>query len=636
LPKKNRIDYLRVKPVAEYGKPEKTRGKQCIRSENGFEDIVHPRVKPTLTLNLRVARRSKINISDKEKGILKSKGGNLMSDKQIQGPQMPIVLLKEGAQETKGKDAQKNNITAAKTVAEIVRTSLGPRGLDKMLVDTIGDVTITNDGATILKEIDAQHPAAKMLVEVAKSVDNEVGDGTTSAVVIAGSLLDKAEDLLNKQVHPTIIVDGYESASEQALKLLQKIAVKVDREDKELLMKVARTSMYSKLVSEDSPILSEIAVDATKQVAEVSDGALRVDLDNIKVEKKAGGSIHDTKLIRGIVLDKEVVHSGMPKMIEKAKIALINSPLELEKTEMSAEIRINQPQQMQRFLDEENRILKSMVDKITTSGANVVVCQKGIDDMAQHYLSNSGILAVRRTKESDMLKLAKATGATIVNNLDDLTDEDLGSADLVEERKIETDKWVFVEGCKNPKAVTILVRGGSQRVVDEAERSVHDALMVTKAVLEKPEIVAGGGAPEAYIANELRGWSSSLEGRAQLAAQKFADALESVPIALAENAGMDPIDSMTELRAKQEKGDKWTGIDVTNTKVSDMFKHNVVEPVAVKEQIIKSATEAASMILRIDDVVAAGKSKAPAGPPPGAGGGGYGGGYGGEGMEDYT
>jgi archaeal chaperonin len=558
-----------------------------------------------------------------------------MSDQIVQDPQMPILLLKEGAKETKGKDAQKNNITAAKAIAEIVRTSLGPRGLDKMLVDTTGDVTITNDGATILKEIDAQHPAAKMLVEVAKSVDNEVGDGTTSAVVIAGSLLDKAEDLLNKQVHPTIIVDGYESASEQALKLLEKIAVKVDREDKELLMKVARTSMYSKLVSEDSPILSEIAVDATKQVAEVSGGgALRVDLDNIKVEKKAGGSIHDTKLIRGIVLDKEVVHSGMPKRVHDAKIALLNSALEIEKPEFDAKINVNSPDQMQRFLDEENRILKSMVDKITTSGANVVVCQKGIDDMAQHYLSNSGILAVRRTKESDMLKLAKATGAIIVNNLDDLTDKDLGSADLVEERKIETDKWVFVEGCKNPKAVTILVRGGSQRVIDEAERSVHDALMVTKDVLEKPEIVAGGGAPEAYIANELRGWSSSLEGRTQLAAQKFADALESVPIALAENAGMDPIDSMTELRAKQEKGDKWTGIDVTNTKVSDMFKHNVVEPIVVKEQIIRSATEAASMILRIDDVVAAGKAKAPAGAPPGAGGGGYGGGYGGEGMEE--
>ena len=377
--------------------------------------------------------------------------------------------------------------------------------------------------------------------------------------------------MTNKNVHPTVIVDGYNAASEQALKLLQKISIKVDAEDKELLKKIARTSMYSKLVSEDSPILGQIAVDATRQVAvKVDDGSLSVDLDNIKVEKKAGGSIHDTRLIKGMVLDKEVVHTGMPKRIEKAKIALINSALEIEKTEMSAEIRINDPQQMQRFLDEENKMLKSMVDKIKTAGANVVVCQKGIDDMVQHYLSSSAILAVRRAKESDMFKLAKATGAKVVNNLDALDAKDLGIADLVEERKIETDKWVFMEGCKNPKAVTILVRGGSQRVVDEAERSMHDALMVTKDVLEKPEVVAGGGATEAYIASELRGWSSNLEGRAQLAVQKFADALDSIPLALAENAGMDPIDTMAELRAKQNKGAKWTGVDVRNTKVTDM------------------------------------------------------------------
>jgi chaperonin GroEL (HSP60 family) len=396
-------------------------------------------------------------------------------------------------------------------------------------------------------------------------------------------------------------------------------------------MNIASTSMYSKLVSEDSPILSRIAVDATRQVAEkIEGGSLRADLDNIKVEKKAGASIHDTKLIKGIVLDKEVVHTGMPKRIEKAKIALINSALEIEKTEMSAEIRINDPQQMQRFLDEENKMLKSMVDKIRTAGATVVVCQKGIDDMVQHYLSRSAILAVRRVKESDLFKLSKATGAKVVNNLDDLDANDLGSADLVEERKIETDKWVFIEGCKNPKAVTILVRGGSQRVVDEAERSMHDALMVTKDVLERPEIVAGGGAPEAYIANELRGWSSNLEGRAQLAVQKFADALDSIPLSLAENAGMDPIDTMAELRAKQNKGAKWTGVDVRNTKVADMFKQNVLEPLLVKEQIIKSATEAASMLLRIDDVIAGSKSKMPPGPPGGGGGmGGMGGGYGG-------
>jgi chaperonin GroEL (HSP60 family) len=402
-------------------------------------------------------------------------------------------------------------------------------------------------------------------------------------------------------------------------------------EDTELLKKVARTSMYSKLVSEDSPVLGQIAVDSTRQVAEkVDDGSLRIDLDNIKVEKKAGGSIHDTKLIKGIVLDKEVVHTGMPKRIEKAKIALISSALEIEKTEMGAEIRIKDPQQMQSFLAEENKMLKSMVDKIKTAGTNVLICQKGIDDMVQHYLASSAILAVRRAKESDMLKLSKATGAKIVNNLDDLDAKDLGSADLVEERKIETDKWVFIEGCKNPKAVTILVRGGSQRVVDEAERSMHDALMVTKDVLERPEIVAGGGATEAYIANELRGWSSNLEGRAQLAVQKFADALDSIPLSLAENAGMDPIDTMAEIRAKQNKGAKWTGVDVRDTKVTDMFKQDVLEPVVVKEQIIKSATEAAFMLLRIDDVIFAGKSKMPPGPPGGGVGmGGMGGGYGG-------
>src|SRR3989441_1429518 len=554
-----------------------------------------------------------------------------MSAQNAQGPQIPIVLLKEGTRENKGKDAQRNNIAAAKQVANIVKSCLGPRGMDKMLVTSIGDATITNDGATILKELDVEHPAAKMIVEVAKSVDNEVGDGTTSSVVFAGALLEKAEDLINKNVHPTVIVDGYNAASEQALKILQKISIKVDAEDKELLKKIARTSMYSKLVSEDSPILGQIALDATRQVAEKIDDIVTIDLDNIKVEKKAGASIHDTKLIKGIVLDKEVVHSGMPKRIKNAKIALINSALEIEKTEMSAEIRIHDPQQMQGFLDEENKMLKSMVDMIRRAGANVVVCQKGIDDMVQHYLSSSAILAVRRVKESDMFKLSKATGAKVVNNLDDLDDNDLGSADLVEERRIETDKWVFVEGCKNPKAVTILVRGGSQRVVDEAERSVHDALMVTKDVLETPEVVAGGGATEAYIASELRRWSSNLEGRAQLAVQKFADALDSIAVALAENAGMDPIDIMAELRAKQKKGAKWTGVDVRNTKVTDMFKQDVLEPFVVKEQIIKSATEVASMLLKIDDVIAGGKSKMPRGPPGGGGGGmgGMGGGYGG-------
>jgi len=538
---------------------------------------------------------------------------------------MPVLILREGTKESKGKEAQKNNITAAKLIAEIVKTSLGPRGMDKMLVDSLGDVTITNDGATILKEIDVQHPAAKMMVEVAKSVDNEVGDGTTSSVVFAGALLERAEELVNKDVHPSVIVDGYNAAAEQALKLLEKIAVKVDIADKDMLLKITRTSMDSKLVSDDSPVLAQIVVDATKQVAEKTDSGYKVDLDDIKVEKKAGGSMRDTKLIKGIVLDKEVVHAGMPKKVENAKIALINSALEIEKTEMSAEIRISDPQQMQMFLEEENRMLKSMVDKIKSSGANVVLCQKGIDDIAQHYLAKAGVLAVRRVKESDMTKMSRATGARIVNNLDDLTAKDLGAANTVEERKVETDKWVFIEGCKNPKSVSILIRGGSQRVVDEADRSMHDALMVMKDVLENPAIVAGGGAPEAYIANELRQWSSSQEGRAQLAVQKFADAMDAIPLNLAENAGMDPIDTMTELRASQSKGAKWTGVDCRNTKVTDMFKQNVLEPLVVKQQIIKSATEVVSMILRIDDVIASGKSKGPAGPPGGGGMGGMGG-----------
>jgi archaeal chaperonin len=531
---------------------------------------------------------------------------------------VPVVILREGTRESKGKEAQKNNLTAAKLVAEVVKSSLGPRGMDKMLVDTLGDVTITNDGATILKEIDVQHPAAKMVVEVSKSVDNEVGDGTTSSVILTGALLEKAEELIDKNVHPSVIVDGYTAASNEALQILDKIAIKVKTDDKDLLAKIANTSMYSKLVSEDSPVLSKIVVDATQLIADINEKtkALKVDLDNIKVEKKAGGSIHDTSLIRGIVLDKEVVHSGMPKRIEKAKIALINSPLEIEKTEMSAEIRINDPQQMQMFLEEENNMLRAMVEKVKASGANVLLCQKGIDDIAQHYLAKDGILAVRRVKESDMTKLTKASGARLVNNIDDLTSKDLGSADLVEERKVETDKWVFIEGCKNPKAVTILIRGGSQRVVDEADRSLHDALMVLKDVLEKPFIVAGGGAPEAYIATHIRNWSSGLEGREQLAVIKFAEALETIPISLATNAGMDPIDTMAELRAKQNKGMKWTGINVKSTNVLDMYKQNILEPVVIKEQIIKSATEAACMLLRIDDVIASSKSK---GGPPGGG-----------------
>ena len=538
---------------------------------------------------------------------------------------MPVVLLKEGSSETKGSEAQKNNIQAAKIIAEIVRTSLGPRGMDKMLVDSLGDVTITNDGATILKEIDVQHPAAKMLVEIAKTTDNEVGDGTTSAVILAGSLLEHAESLLNQDVHPTIIVDGYRKAAKKAKQFLQDIADKTSGNDRAILLKIAKTSMQTKLVRKDSSGLAELVVKAVLAVAEKEGENFLVDDDDIKVEKKAGGSIIDSNIVQGIVLDKEVVHGGMPKNIVDAKIALINTALEISKTETDAKINIQNPQQLKSFLDEENRMLKTMVDKVIGSGANVVLCQKGVDDMAQHYLAKAGVLVVRRIKESDLTKLAKATGARIVTNLDDLFEKDLGSAALVEERKIEEDRWVFIEGCKHPKSVTLLLRGGSQRVVDEVERSVHDAIMVVKDVMETPSIVAGGGAPETYAAAKVRSWSKSLEGREQLAAEKFADALESIPLALAENAGMDPIDTLTSLRSRQLKGEKWTGIDVMKTRIANMKSSDIIEPLTVKLQIVSAASEAACMILRIDDVIATTKSSAPpsggeGGMPPGMGG----------------
>jgi thermosome len=533
--------------------------------------------------------------------------------------QVPIVVLKEGTSETKGNQAQRNNITAAKTIAEIVRTSLGPRGMDKMLVDTLGDVTITNDGATILKEIDVQHPAAKMMVEISKATDNEVGDGTTSTVVLAGSLLEKAEELITKNVHPTVVVEGFRKASQKTIETLREIAVKVNADDKAFLNKIARTSMASKIVSTDSKELSDMVVDAVLAIAERSGDQYKVDIDNIKVEKKAGGSIRDTKLVHGIILDKEVVHGGMPKRVENAKIAVINGALEIEKTEFDAKININSPDQMQMFLNEENRMLKAMVDKVVAAGANVLLCQKGIDDIAQHYLAKAGILAVRRVKESDMYKLAKATGARIVNNLDELSEGDLGFARMVEERKVETDKWVFIEECKNPKSVSILVRGGSQRVVDEAERSVHDAMMAVKDVVEYPYVLVGGGAPEALTALKLREWATSLSGREQLAAEKFADGIETIPIVLAENAGMDPIDTQVQLRSKSSTGKARYGIDVINGKVADLAAKDIYEPLAVKEQVINAATEAACMLLRIDDVIAASKSKSDM-PRPGGGG----------------
>ena len=532
-----------------------------------------------------------------------------------QTPNGPVLVLKESALQQKGRDAQKNNIAAAKLVADLVKTSLGPRGLDKMLVDSLGDVTITNDGATILKEIDAQHPAAKMMVEVSKTIDTEVGDGTTSSVVFAGALLEKAEKLLEKDVHSTVIVDGYQAASEKALELLAGFAKSVKPDDQESLIKIAKTSMQSKLISEDSEPLSKLVVGAILKIAEKNGDTYSVDLDNLKVEKKSGASIQDTALIKGIVLDKEIVHSGMPTKIQKAKIALVNAALEVEKTEMSAEIRISDPTQMQMFLEEENRMLKEMVTKLHNAGTNVLICQKGIDDISQHYLAKHGILAVRRVKESDMTKLAKATGGRITTNLDDITEKDLGHADLVQQKKVETDKWVFIEGCKNPHSVTILIRGGSQRVVDEVDRSIHDSLMVVKDVIETPSIVTGGGSAEAYLAGQLNEYADSFDGREQLAIKQYAEALESIPLTIAENAGMDPIDTIISLRAKQNSGKKGAGINARESKIGDMNSLSILEPLVVKEQIIKSATETACMILRIDDVIAI--SGGPSGGPPG-------------------
>ncbi|MEM2825509.1 MAG: thermosome subunit beta [Candidatus Bathyarchaeia archaeon] len=524
---------------------------------------------------------------------------------------IPVLILKEGSTRSRGREAQHNNIMAARIIAETVRTSLGPKGMDKMLVDSLGDVTITNDGKTILDEIEVEHPAAKMMVEVAKTQDKEVGDGTTSVVVVAGELLTKAEELLNKNVHPTVIIDGYRKAADKALEILEKIAIPVDPMDKEFLKKVAMTSMASKLVSENREHLAEIAVDAILHVAQKVGDQYKADLDDILVQKKPGESITDTVLIKGMILDKEVVHPGMPKRVENARIALLDCPLEIEKTEFDAKINIETPEQMEAFLREEENMLRGMVEKIKRAGANVVICQKGIDDMAQHFLARKGILAVRRVKKSDMEKLAKATGGRVVTNLEDLTERDLGYAKLVEERKIGDDKMVFIEGCKNPRAVAILIRGGTERTVDEAERSLHDALCVVRDVVQEPKILAGGGAPEIEVAKALRDYAQSLPGREQLAVQSFAESLEVIPIALAENAGLDPIDILSELRARHEKGEIWAGVDVFSGKIKDMRELNVYEPLAVKRQVIKSATEAATMILKIDDVIAAGKMKTP-------------------------
>ena len=533
----------------------------------------------------------------------------------------PVVILKEGTERSTGRDARGSNIMAARIVSEAVKTSLGPKGMDKMLVDSFGDVTITNDGATMLKEMDVQHPAAKMMVEVSKTQDDEVGDGTTSVVILTGELLGKATELMEKKVHPIVIIDGYRQAEEKALKILEEISEKVDPKDKVVLKKVSMTTMASKLVNQYRDYLSTVAVDAVLQVAEESNGGYEVDLDNIKIEKKPGASMTDTRLVQGLIIDKEVVHDGMPKQVKKASIGLLNAAMEIEKTEFDSKIAIETPEQMQAYLDQEEQMLRDMVQKVKDAGINVLLCQKGIDDMVQHFLAREGIFASRRLKKSDMEALAKATGAKVVNSVDQLSKEDAGYAELVEERKISDDKMIFVEGCKNPKAVSILIRGGTERVVDEADRSIHDALCVVKDVVQEPKIVAGGGAPEIETARLLRDFAEKLAGRERLAVVAFADALEVIPITLAENSGMDPIDAISEMQSEHAKGNKWVGVNGYENKVANLSEIDVCEPMVVKAQAIKSATEAATLLLKIDDIIAVSKMSAPPGPPGGMGGG---------------
>jgi len=532
----------------------------------------------------------------------------------------PVLILKEGTSRSRGREAQRNNIMAARIIGEVLKTTLGPRGMDKMLIDSLGDITITNDGAAILDEMEVEHPAAKMMVEIAKTQDDMVGDGTTTAVVLASELLKRAEELLDQNIHPTIIVSGYRKGSQKATETIDKIAIPVDIEDRETLRKVAITSMASKAVGPAKEHLAEIAIDAVKQIAEKRGDKRIADIDNIQIIKKAGKSLFESQLIRGLIIDKEVVHPGMPKKLENAKIALLDCPLEIEKTEFSAEIRIRDPVQMKAFLDQETKMLKEMVDKIKATGANVVFCQKGIDDMAQHFLAKEGILTTRRAKQSDMEKLTRATGGRIITDLDDITPQDLGEAGTVEERKIGEDKMIFVEKCKDPHSVAVLIRAGLERMVDEAERGMTDALSVVSDVIENNKIVAGGGAVEVEVAKELRNYATKVGGREQLAIEAFADAIEIIPRTLAENAGLEPIDKIVELRAAHEKKDgEHMGVNVFTGKIQNMHENGVVEPLVVKEQAVKSAAESASMILRIDDVIASTKPKEEKmpGKPPG-------------------
>jgi thermosome len=538
-----------------------------------------------------------------------------------QGGQVPILILKEGTKREKGKDAQANNIKAAMTIANAVKTTLGPRGMDKMLVDSMGDVVITNDGVTILKEMEIEHPAAKMIVEVAKTQDSECGDGTTTAVVLAGELLKKAQELTDSNVHPTVITRGYKDAAAKCMEFLESIAVKVSSDDRETLRQIAATAMSSKGVAGVREQLAKIAVDAVLSVADQSGGKTTVDDDDIQIVKKQGGGVGDTQLLKGIIVDKEPVHSAMPKLVRDAKIALIDAALEIKKTEFESKIEISDPSQLRGFLDEEEHMLRSMVDSIKNVKANVVFCQKGIDDLAQHFLAKEGIFAVRRVKKSDMDKLAKATGATIITKLSDLTAKDLGYAASVEARKIQDDEMTFVTGCKNPKSVSILIRGGSEHVVDEVERSMTDAISVAALAVEDGKMVVGAGAAAIELSQKLRDYATSVGGREQIAIEAFAEALEVIPSSLAENAGMDTIDILIELRSSHKNGNKYHGVDVLNGRVADMMKAKVLEPIRVGRQAIQSATDAACMILRIDDVIAA-KSSSPGGgkTPPGGDG----------------
>ncbi|MBX8632273.1 MAG: TCP-1/cpn60 chaperonin family protein [Thermoplasmata archaeon] len=529
-----------------------------------------------------------------------------------QSGQVPILILKEGTKRERGKDAQFNNIKAAMTISDAVKTTLGPRGMDKMLVDSMGDVVITNDGVTILKEMEIDHPAAKMLVEVAKTQDSECGDGTTTAVVLAGELLKKSQELIDNNVHPTVITRGFKEAASKCMEFLDSIALKVSPDDKETLREIAATAMSSKGVAGVRDHLAKIAVDAVLSVAEQSGGKYKVDDDDIQIVKKQGGGISDTQLLKGIIIDKEPVHSAMPKLVKDAKIAVIDAALEIKKTEFDSKIEISDPSQLRGFLDEEEHMLRTMVDNIKKAGANVVFCQKGIDDLAQHFLAKEGIFAVRRVKKSDMEKLAKATGANIVTKLNDLASKDLGFAATVEARKIQDDEMTFVTGCKNPKSVSILVRGGSEHVVDEVERSIVDAISVAALAVEDGKMVVGAGATAIELSQKLRDYATSVGGREQIAIEAFADALEVIPSSLAENAGMDTIDILIDLRSSHKNGNKYHGVDVLNGKVADMLKAKVLEPIRVGRQAIQSATDAACMILRIDDVIAA-KSSSPGG-----------------------